>query len=79
MSLQPFAMLDGNILCEPIEEDHRPGYRSTATGTFGQLLTGTSVDSGASEWEYLWVEDSIRRRQLQDEPPVRTKHRDKVG
>jgi hypothetical protein len=35
--------LDGNILCEPIEEDHRPGYRFTATGTFGRLLTGTSV------------------------------------
>lgn len=37
------TLLDGNILCEPIEEDHRPGYRFTATGTFGRLLTGTSV------------------------------------
>jgi hypothetical protein len=37
------TLLDGHILCEPIEEDHRPGYRFTATGTFGRLLTGTSV------------------------------------
>lgn len=32
-------LLDGHILCEPIEEGHRPGYRFTATGTFGRLLT----------------------------------------
>ena len=37
------TLLEGQILCEPIEEDHRPGYRFTATGTFGRLLTGTSV------------------------------------
>lgn len=37
------TLLDGHILCEPIEEDHRPGYRFTATGTFGRLLTGTSM------------------------------------
>jgi hypothetical protein len=27
----------------PLRKDHRPGYRFTATGTFGRLLTGTSV------------------------------------
>ena len=44
------TLLDGHILCEPIEEDHRPGYRFTATGTFGRLLTGTSVNGpGSSE------------------------------
>ena len=37
------TLLDGHILCEPIEEDHRPGYRFAATGTFDRLLTGTSV------------------------------------
>jgi site-specific DNA recombinase len=37
------TLLDGHIRCEPIEEDQRPGYRFTATGTFGRLLTGTSV------------------------------------
>ncbi len=37
------TLLDGNIVCEPIEEDQRPGYRFTATGTLGRLLTGTSV------------------------------------
>lgn len=45
------TLLDGHILCEPIQEDHRPGYRFTATGTFGRLLTGTSVvnDGGGGE------------------------------
>jgi hypothetical protein len=37
------TLLDGNIICEPIDEDHSPGYRFTATGTFGRLLAGTSV------------------------------------
>ena len=33
-------LLDGQILCEPILEDGNPGYRFTATGTFGGLLAG---------------------------------------
>lgn len=31
---------DGHILCEPILEDGRSGYRFTATGTFDGLLAG---------------------------------------
>jgi hypothetical protein len=33
-------LLDGHILCEPIMEGGRAGYRFTATGTFDRLLTG---------------------------------------
>jgi len=36
-------LLDGHILCEPILEDGKPGYRFTATGTFDRLLTGATV------------------------------------
>jgi site-specific DNA recombinase len=36
-------LLDGHILCEPIMEEGRPGYRFTATGTFDRLLTGAQV------------------------------------
>jgi hypothetical protein len=36
-------LLDGHILCEPIEEDGKPGYRFTATGTFDRLLTGATL------------------------------------
>ncbi|MBS0164746.1 MAG: recombinase family protein [Nitrospira sp.] len=36
-------LLDGHILCEPVLEDGKPGYRFTATGTFDRLLTGTSL------------------------------------
>jgi site-specific DNA recombinase len=33
-------LLEGHILCEPISEGGKPGYRFTATGTFDRLLTG---------------------------------------
>ena len=36
-------LLDGHILCEPITEGGKPGYRFTATGTFDRLLTGVKV------------------------------------
>ncbi len=36
-------LLDGNIVCEPIMEDGKPGYRFTATGTFDRLLAGVKV------------------------------------
>ena len=36
-------LLDGHILCEPIEEGGKPGYRFTATGTFDRLLTGATL------------------------------------
>ncbi|UVT18985.1 MAG: recombinase family protein [Nitrospira sp.] len=36
-------LLDGHILCEPILEEGKPGYRFTATGTFDRLLTGASL------------------------------------
>lgn len=36
-------LLDGRILCEPILEGEKRGYRFTATGTFDRLLTGTKV------------------------------------
>ena len=39
-------LLDGHILCEPIVQDGRPGYRFTATGTFDRLLTGKLVVNG---------------------------------
>ena len=31
------------FICEPIEEDGKPGYRFTATGTFDRLLTGSTL------------------------------------
>lgn len=37
------TLLDGHILCEPIEENGKPGYRFTATGTFDRLLTGATI------------------------------------
>ena len=36
-------LLDGNILCEPIMEGGKPGFRFTATGTFDRLLAGVKV------------------------------------
>ncbi len=44
-------LLDGHIMCEPILEDGRRGYRFTATGTFDRLLTGVSVgiDGGGGQ------------------------------
>lgn len=36
-------LLDGHILCEPIIEGGKRGYRFTATGTFDRLLTGAKV------------------------------------
>jgi len=36
-------LLDGHIICEPIMEGGKAGYRFTATGTFDRLLTGMKV------------------------------------
>ena len=36
-------LLDGYIVCEPIMEGGKAGYRFTATGTFDRLLTGLKV------------------------------------
>ena len=36
-------LLDGHILCEPIMEGGKSGYRFTATGTFDRLLAGVKV------------------------------------
>ena len=36
-------ILEGHILCEPIDENGKTGYRFTATGTFDRLLTGSIV------------------------------------
>ena len=36
-------LLDGHIVCEPIMEGGRAGYRFTATGTFDRLLTGQAL------------------------------------
>ncbi len=36
-------LLEGHILCEPIMDGGKPGYRFTATGTFDRLLTGVKV------------------------------------
>jgi hypothetical protein len=36
-------LLDGHVVCEPIVEGGKPGYRFTATGTFDRLLTGVKV------------------------------------
>ena len=44
-------LLDGDIVCEPILEGGRAGYRFTATGTFDRLLTGMKVvnDGGGGQ------------------------------
>ncbi len=45
-------LIDGHILCEPILEGGKPGYRFTATGTFDRLLTGVkavNTSSGGGE------------------------------
>ena len=44
-------LLDGHIVCEPIMEGGRVGYRFTATGTFDRLLTGFKVvnESGGGQ------------------------------
>ena len=44
-------LLDGHIVCEPIFEGGKPGYRFTATGTFDGLLTGVKVvnDGGGGQ------------------------------
>jgi hypothetical protein len=36
-------LLDGHIVCEPIMDGGKAGYRFTATGTFDRLLTGLKV------------------------------------
>ena len=36
-------LLNGNILCKPIMENGKAGYRFTATETFDRLLTGLTV------------------------------------
>ncbi len=41
-------LLDGHIMCEPIVEGGKPGYRFTATGTFDRLLTGVKVVANES-------------------------------
>jgi hypothetical protein len=47
-------LLDGNIVCEPIMEDGKPGYRFTATGTFDRLLAGVKVANyGGGGQDYL--------------------------
>jgi hypothetical protein len=44
-------LLDGHIMCEPIvDEDGKPGYRFTATGTFDRLLTGAKVVNGSATY-----------------------------
>ena len=44
-------LLDGHIVCEPIMEGGKPGYRFTATGTFDRLLTGMKLvnDGGGGQ------------------------------
>jgi hypothetical protein len=42
-ALSPVSEQYGHILCEPIEENGKPGYRFTATGTFDGLLTGVKA------------------------------------
>jgi site-specific DNA recombinase len=44
-------LLDGHIMCEPIVEGGKPGYRFTATGTFDRLLTGMRIgnDGGGGQ------------------------------
>lgn len=44
-------LLDGHILCEPVQEHGKRGYRFTATGTFDRLLTGVKVinESGGGQ------------------------------
>lgn len=44
-------LLDGHIVCEPILEGGKRGYRFTATGTFDRLLTGVKVanESGGGQ------------------------------
>lgn len=39
-------LLDGHILCEPIMEGEKRGYRFTATGTFDRILSGMAVVNG---------------------------------
>lgn len=47
-------LLDGNIVCEPIMEDGKSGYRFTATGTFDRLLSGVKVANyGGGGQDYL--------------------------
>ncbi len=44
-------LLDGHIVCEPILEGGKRGYRFTATGTFDRLLTRVKVvnESGGGQ------------------------------
>lgn len=44
-------LLDGHIVCEPIMEGGKPGYRFTATGTFDGLLACVKVvnDGGGGQ------------------------------
>lgn len=41
-------LLDGHILCEPIVDNGKAGYRFTATGTFDRLLTGVKIVNGSA-------------------------------
>ena len=36
-------LIEGHILCEPIVEAGKPGYRFAATGTYERLLTGVKA------------------------------------
>jgi hypothetical protein len=53
----PFArqmlrkLLDGHVVCEPIVECGKPGYRFKATGMFDRLLAGVKVvnESGGGQ------------------------------
>jgi hypothetical protein len=62
-----------HILCEPILEDGTPGYRFTATGTFGRLLTGTSVVNAGGGRGLPNTEcnayDDTKKMEFQDMPP----------
>lgn len=42
-------LLHGHIVCEPVREGGKAGYRFTATGTFDHLLTGLTVINGGGE------------------------------
>ena len=39
-------LLDGQLRCEPFEEDGRRGYRFSATGTYSRLFTGAAREGG---------------------------------
>jgi hypothetical protein len=55
-------LLDGHIMCEPIVEGGKPGYRFMATGTFDRLLTGIRVgnDGGGGHPQPALFHPTIR-------------------